>query len=614
MSRPVVELVRVQARDAAGPSGRARGALAGASIALDAGVHAFLGRPEDGLLALADVITGSRTPLRGRVTVIDRDPASTPFVRARIGALAPEPRLPDARTVRDAVRIAMQARGESGDRFDAVLDPLGLSSLQARAPRSLAFAEQRAVELALALSTPAPFLLALHEPLADVALPRLDLLPLRLREAANTGACVVITTSSPADARALADHVVVLHNGVVAREARGGGGLVIGDRTTLRVWVRGAGARDLCAELARRTEVRAVSFRQSEEGQGDDGAVVELSGDSAEVCAPARRSRARDERRSRGVRRAGAQHRRRARVDRRPLEADADAAPGRAPAPGHPPRSARPRNRGVTDDSPSGHSLPEAVDRETLPGSLRDDLPPLSRVAPPAASARMALVIGFATGRARIARRPTAVSALLGAALVLVAALVERRVGSAGAVDRALAGAFNVVVPLVSFGVAAEVCARGNLRDGVWAVARYGIARRDVALGAIGAGLCASAALSALCTLLAVGVAHAAGNPPLFRDAITSAWIAALTAAAYTSWFCAGATFGRRGGGRWVPLVGDFVLGSAPGVVGAILPRAHAANLLGGAAPLGLPQGGSSAVLVGSTVVLTLVAALRCRG
>ncbi len=286
---PVVELARVHARDAAGPLGRSRGALTGASIALGPGVHAFLGTPEDGTLALADLVTGARAPLRGRVTVAGRDPARTPYLRARIGVLPAEPRLLAARTVRDAVRLALRARGETGDRFDAILDPLGLSHLQARVPRSLAFAEQRAVELALAVSTPAPMLLALHEPLADVAMPRLDLLPLRLREAAAAGACVLLTTSSPADARALADHVVLLHKGVIAREARGGAGLVLGDDVTLRVWIEpraagaspGSGARALVAALALRPEVRAVSWRET----AGEPSVVEVRGDHAEACA-----------------------------------------------------------------------------------------------------------------------------------------------------------------------------------------------------------------------------------------------------------------------------------------------------------------------------------------
>jgi ABC-2 type transport system ATP-binding protein len=276
----IVELSRVHARDAAGRDGRPRGSLAGASIELGVGVHAFLGTPEDGLLALSDVLTGARSPTRGSVLVARRDPARTSFLRARMGALGAEPVLPEAATVRDVVRLAMRARGESGDRFDAVLDPLGLSSLQARAPRSLAYAEKRAVELARARATPAPLLLALHEPLADVALPRLELLPVRLREAADAGACVVITTSSPADARALADRVLVLHKGVIAREARGGGGIALGE-PALFAWVHGQGARELCAALAMRPEIHAVSFREDP----GEPAVVELQGESTEACA-----------------------------------------------------------------------------------------------------------------------------------------------------------------------------------------------------------------------------------------------------------------------------------------------------------------------------------------
>jgi hypothetical protein len=244
---------------------------------------------------------------------------------------------------------------------------------------------------------------------------------------------------------------------------------------------------------------------------------------------------------------------------------------------------------------------------------MPEPLAPPVLQAPPAASSAVGLAIGFATGRARVMRRPTAVSALLGVALVVVSAAIERRVSSAGAVDRVLAGTFNLVVPLISFGVAVEVSARGNLRDAVWSAARFGVARRDVALGTIGAAVAAAAALGAGFAALAVSSAHAPGNAPLVSDLFTSAWIAALTAAAYTGWFTLGATFGRRGGGRWIPLVLDFVLGGSTGLAGAILPRAHAVSLLGGVAPLGLPQTSSSVALAVSAVVLATVAALRCR-
>jgi ABC-type multidrug transport system ATPase subunit len=174
----------------------------------------------------------------------------------------------------------MRARGEPGDRVDAILEPLGLSRQKARDPRALSFAEQRAVELALALSTPAPLLLALHEPLCDVALPRLDAIHLRLREAAASGTCVIVTTSSPADARALGDRVLVLHRGAVAREVDGEG-LAGGESTTIQAWVR-TGARELGAALTLRPEVRAVSWRDA---TGGSPAVVEVSGDRAQDCA-----------------------------------------------------------------------------------------------------------------------------------------------------------------------------------------------------------------------------------------------------------------------------------------------------------------------------------------
>jgi len=267
----------------------------------------------------------------------------------------------------------------------------------------------------------------------------------------------------------------------------------------------------------------------------------------------------------------------------------------------------------MTDLRISRPSLPGPAERVTLPGRAPDGTPPVARDAPPPAASIEALRIGFAMARARVMRRPTALTALLGAALVVVAGLVERRVGSAGAVDRALAAAFNLVVPLASFAIAAEAIGRENLRDAVWSAARYGVARREVALGAIGAAVAVSAPLSALYAALAVLVAHGQGNPALAGDLLTSAWVAALAAAAYTAWFALGATFGRRGGGRWAPLLADFVIGGSTGLAGALLPRANAASLLGGAAPLGMTQASSSAILAASALVLAGIAALRCR-
>jgi len=288
---PVLVLDRLHARDFDGPKRRARGRLHGIDLSLTAGVHVVLGAPEDGTLALTETVSGARRPLRGRVLVRGREPSRSSAIRARIGALTPMPELPPAATVAELVRIALRARGERDDRFDAILDPYGLSGLHARAPASLSHAEARAVELALALSTPAPVLLVLHEPLAEVAIAHLGVVRERIAELPRMGTCVLVVTSSPADARALADRIYVLSHGVLVRAAEGNGsGLVSAHGGELCAWLRdpeagSPGVRELAAALADRREIAAVSW---DEGQaGAPAATVRVRGADLDACAVA---------------------------------------------------------------------------------------------------------------------------------------------------------------------------------------------------------------------------------------------------------------------------------------------------------------------------------------
>lgn len=289
---PLLRLDRVHARDAAGPGGRARGAISAMSATLGQGAHAFLGTPEDGLLALAEVLTGARPPLRGEVRVVGEGPATTPSIRARIGVLAPEPRLPPAPTVGDAVRIALRARGEQGHRIDAVLDPFGLGALHARRPRTLSVAEARAVELSLALTTPAPLLLVLHEPLADIALPEPERVRAHLGDLARAGACIVITTASPADAHALANRVFVLHRGLVVRETTGEGNRLALGEARLRAFIAPPSSaeqgdvRALAAALSAHPELCALSWEDAP-AHAPAFASIELAADTLEACANA---------------------------------------------------------------------------------------------------------------------------------------------------------------------------------------------------------------------------------------------------------------------------------------------------------------------------------------
>jgi hypothetical protein len=263
----------------------------------------------------------------------------------------------------------------------------------------------------------------------------------------------------------------------------------------------------------------------------------------------------------------------------------------------------------MRDDLPSLSPL----ERATVPGPGPDALFRVQLEPPPPASPLVGFRTGARVARDRLLRRPTLLTALLGAALVLVGALIETRAGSAGAVDRALAGTFRLVIPLVCFALSAEAAGRGNLREGLWPLARYGLDRRDLALGVTATTLAASALLSALFAAGSVLVAHTPSSPPLLLDLFQSTWIGALTGLAYAAWLGFAGTFGKRGGARFLPFVADFLLGGSTSFIAALFPHAHAHNLLGGGGPLHLAQPASTALLLGMTVVLTLLTALRCR-
>lgn len=220
---PVVVLEGVRARDGAGEEGRPRGGLSGLSLALGPGVHAVLGAPEDGTLALAEVLAGRAAPLAGRVLVAGRDPRRSAATRAQIGVLAATPELPDGASVASWISVALRARGALAIGAAALLEPLGVAPLLARRAASLSFSEARAVELSLALGVPRPLLLCLVEPFADVAVPSPEPVRERLRALAAAGACVVLVTSSTVDASALADRIHVLDRGVIARTEPGAG-------------------------------------------------------------------------------------------------------------------------------------------------------------------------------------------------------------------------------------------------------------------------------------------------------------------------------------------------------------------------------------------------------
>ena len=299
--RTLVILQGVVARDAAGLRGASRGALQSLSAHLGPGVHAFLGAPEDGTIALCDVLAGVRPALRGVVLIHSENPWSSPAIRSCTGALLASPDLPEARTVRASIGAVLTAAGRTPAEADGLLAALGIGALATRPTRGLSFPESRAVELAIALHIArtvamraAPPVLVLFEPCADVAVPaatrRVDEALAELRSA---GACVILATSSPADARRLGDVLWVLHRGAVLRRESGDGRTLAAGDAELAVSVgAGVGAdasastglRALAAAVCAHPAVRAAYWDDPPSGSGRP-AVLRVRGADRDACA-----------------------------------------------------------------------------------------------------------------------------------------------------------------------------------------------------------------------------------------------------------------------------------------------------------------------------------------
>jgi ABC-2 type transport system ATP-binding protein len=264
-----VRLEQVYAHDGAGPRGRALGQLHGLFWAIGTGIHAVVGRPEDGTIALCELVSGYSRPRAGRVRIDGRDPARSPSLRRSIGSLLHAPALA-GRTVDDSVGLARRVRGGE--------DPLaryGLSALARRPVGSLSKDEARAVELAIGLSLPRPRVLVLYEPFSLVA--GVDRVAVRERLLTlSHDACVILATSAPADAVAVADRVYLLDQGRwscadegIGWPARSGGEFV--------VWLDdrdGRAAPELASRLGNHAELIGVSWQHAPESPGVSTVVV----------------------------------------------------------------------------------------------------------------------------------------------------------------------------------------------------------------------------------------------------------------------------------------------------------------------------------------------------
>ncbi|MEQ9321703.1 MAG: hypothetical protein RIF41_21225 [Polyangiaceae bacterium] len=221
-----------------------------------------------------------------------------------------------------------------------------------------------------------------------------------------------------------------------------------------------------------------------------------------------------------------------------------------------------------------------------------------------------ATLAGATLAARRLMRPPAYLVVVVALSVSATSGLVERGASLLQAPDRALSVVLRLIVPLCAFVFGSLACDRERLTEATWPIARFGAPRGQVALGmTVVTGLFAGL-VAAACSTAALAVAYGGGSG-LGVDAVTSAWIAALGAAAYVGWFAFGGCFLRRGRGRWLVLVGDFTFGGTTGILAVMWPRCHLRSLAGGEAVLELAQSTSSVLLAAIATVMLILAAMR---
>jgi len=190
-------------------------AVRGTSWQAQAGaVTALLGPNGAGKTSTVEVLEGYRPLAGGRVRVLGLDPAGehTRLVR-RMGVMLQ----------RGGVYPTMRA-GEAAELFCAyygnvrrsaeLLALVGLTDRAGSTWRQLSGGEQQRLSLALALAGD-PAVAFLDEPTASVDVAGRQLVRTVIRDLADRGSCVVLTTHELDEAERLADHVVIVDRGEV---------------------------------------------------------------------------------------------------------------------------------------------------------------------------------------------------------------------------------------------------------------------------------------------------------------------------------------------------------------------------------------------------------------
>lgn len=195
-------------------------------------VTALLGPNGAGKTTTVGILTGRLAPDGGHVELFGLDPLR-PAARARMGVMLQSAGLPDVLTVQELVTLQSgyyrYPRGVA-----ATIALAGLHGLEARPAGKLSGGQQRRLLYAFAICGK-PDLLVLDEPTTGLDHEARRQLWTTVRDDADAGAAILLTTHYLEEADALADRIVVID-----------GGRIIADDTPARIKAQVAGSTIRC--------------------------------------------------------------------------------------------------------------------------------------------------------------------------------------------------------------------------------------------------------------------------------------------------------------------------------------------------------------------------------
>ena len=201
--------------------------LEGASFTVAAGQYAALmGKTGSGKTTILEALCGLRPVHAGRVLLLDRDVTRLKPADRGVGYVPQDLALFPTLKVRDNLAFAPEARGwgraEIAARVGELAELLGLGRLLDRRPQGLSGGEAQRVALGRALAF-RPRVLLLDEPLSALDdETRAEMYTLLRSVQRQTGVTTLHVTHSLAEAKALADRILLLKDGAVVERPGGG--------------------------------------------------------------------------------------------------------------------------------------------------------------------------------------------------------------------------------------------------------------------------------------------------------------------------------------------------------------------------------------------------------